>query len=121
MPETTSDTVVKKKFRSDRYDRFGIFAYPVLLRASWKEEGGRSCASFQIPSAPHPTMEIVLAELLDQSDPHPVPLRLFIHRLLTKQRHTRTHPVGTTALFPAENDKAPDQSVRHPVTEFLWM
>lgn len=29
--------------------------------------------------------------------------------------------VGTAALFPAENDKAPDQSVGHPVTEFLWM
>lgn len=66
-------------------------------------------------------MEMVLAELLDQSDPHPVPLRLFIHRLLTKQRHTRTHPVGTAALFPAENDKAPDQSVGRFVTEFLWM
>ena len=66
-------------------------------------------------------MEVVLAELLEQSDPHPVPLRLFIHRLLTKQRHTRTHPVGTAALFPAENDKAPDQSVGRPVTEFLWM
>ena len=39
-------------------------------------------------------MEVVLAELLEQSDPHPVPLRLFIHRLPYSQQKMTKRPTN---------------------------
>ena len=101
MPETTSDTVVKKNSEAIvmTASEFLHILFFCGQAGKKKEEGPVH---------------------LFKSRPHRIPQwRLFC--LLTKQRHTRTHPVGTAALFPAENDKAPDQSVGHPVTEFLWM